>query len=207
MPAPSAGLEQRLLAHLVDLVLGWGIGLGAAYLLWRLVMPAYGVTPAVALALLVVVLVSVLDVVLVGLAGTSPGRALLGVQVVDAVDGLPIGPGRAAVRWVLVALAGPPSLGLGLLLLTLSALGDPEARRRAWHDRVAGSWVVDVRPRPDPGPPPAPASFPALVNLTLLAPEGEVRPSTDQPVIGGAAPGPAQPASGTSAKASGREMS
>ncbi len=168
MPAPPGGLEERLTAYLVDRAVGWGIVGGTAYVLWRLVVPAYGAPLGVGLALGAAVLVAGADAVLVGLAGTSPGRMLVGLRVVDAVDGRSIGVGRAASRAVVVGLAGLPTLGLGLLLLLAALLSDPEGRRRGWHDRVAGSLVVDARAPVVPEPGPAAPPVPTLVNLTLL---------------------------------------
>ncbi len=168
MPAPPGGLEQRVTAYVVDRAVGWGIVAGTAYVLWRLVVPAYGAAPGVGLALGTAGLVAGVDVVLVGVSGTSPGRRLAGLRVVDAADGRPIGVGRAASRAVVVGLAGAPVLGLGLLLLVVSLLADPEGRRRGWHDRVAGSLVVDVRAPREPERVAAAPPVPMLVNLTLL---------------------------------------
>ncbi len=179
MPAALAALEPRLLAYLVDRALGWGTVAGTAYLLRRLVVPAYGVAPAVVLLVATAIGTTVLEVLLVGLSGTSPGRALLGVRVVDVDDSLPIGPRRAAVRAAVVGLAGIPSLGLGLVALAAGALGDPDGARRGRHDRLAGSVVVDARPRSEPEPEVAPPRVPTLVNLTLLVPAQDTAPTDE----------------------------
>ena len=69
--------------------------------------------------------------------GWSPAQRIIGLRIVDA-EGRPPGwrrgLGRTAAAW-LSALA----LGIGYL----TATWHPE--KRTWHDRIAGTWVVDVR--------------------------------------------------------------
>ncbi|GAA3557776.1 hypothetical protein GCM10022197_11320 [Microlunatus spumicola] len=69
--------------------------------------------------------------------GQTPGQRVLGIVVVDARRGTPIGYERALLRTVVLLLAVAPC-GLGLLPLLARAPGS----RRGWHDRAAGSVVV-----------------------------------------------------------------
>jgi hypothetical protein len=79
-----------------------------------------------------------------GLRGTSVGRAALGLRVVDHQSGEPIGVGPALLRTLLLGAGTLPTFGFGTASLAWTALADPA--RRGWHDHVTGSVVVDVRP-------------------------------------------------------------
>jgi uncharacterized RDD family membrane protein YckC len=81
----------------------------------------------------VVVLVN--HILLCSVRGRSVGMALAGIRLVRA-DGRRMSWGRSLVRHTLgYGLAALP-LGLGFLWM----LGDE--RKRGWHDRVSGTWVV-----------------------------------------------------------------
>ena len=139
--------------------------------------------------------------VVLGLTGLSPGKALLGLRAVHYGTGTPIGVGRAAVRALILGLAGLPTFGIGLATLAWTAMTDPGRQRRGWHDQVARSVVVDIRPVPadevaeDSGPP-------HIVNLTAMrlvpsAPPAEPvatpRPRLETPPVRPAPPAPASP--------------
>lgn len=71
--------------------------------------------------------------------GWSPAQRMIGLRIIDTKGRAPgwgRGLGRTAASW-LSALA----LGLGYL----AAAWHPE--KRTWHDRTAGTWVVDIRDR------------------------------------------------------------
>ena len=104
-----------------------------------------------------------------GLTGLTPGKALLGLRTSAPAAGRPIGVARALLRGAVLlgghaagvrARAGHPGVDGG---------ERPGRQRRGWHDQVAGSVVVDVRPVPpdvvveDNGPR-------QVVNLTAHAP-------------------------------------
>ena len=93
-------------------------------------------------------LVSVVYAVLLGVAGVSPGLAVVALRVVDEHDARPIGVPRALLRVALLGLAALPTAGLGLATLAFTAVSDPTGRRRGAHDRLTGAVVVDVRPVP-----------------------------------------------------------
>jgi len=78
---------------------------------------------------------------LVGSAGCSVGHRLAGLRV-RALAGGPAGPGRAAVRSVLLCLAVPPLIW--------------DRDQRGLHDKLAGTVVVRSEARPDTGRPDRP---------------------------------------------------
>lgn len=178
---PAAELDRRFYAFAVDRLVAWGLFAAAAYLAWRFFLREDDVLVGVAVIVGTVVLVSLLYAVLLGLAGTSPGKALVGLRVVRASDGRPIGFSHALVRTAVLGMFTLPTLGLGLATLAWTAVMDPGGRRRGGHDRMSDSVVVDVRPAPvteveDPRPR-------AIVNLTAMrlmpspAPEPQVAPA------------------------------
>jgi uncharacterized RDD family membrane protein YckC len=77
-----------------------------------------------------------------GSTGQTPGDTALSIKVVDLRDGTgrPIGYARAFVRWLGSILSAIP-LFLGYFWM----LWDPE--RQTWHDKIAGSVVVDLNDR------------------------------------------------------------
>ncbi len=133
--------------------------------------------------------------VALGLTGRTPGKAALRLRVVAEGTTEPIGVGRAYLRTLLVALGGLPTFGFGLATLALTAVSDPAGLRRGWHDRVAGSLVIDVRPVAAPSAPVPDVRHP-MVNLTAArlvpAPDATsaVRPAPPPRADRAAAPGP-----------------
>jgi len=77
-----------------------------------------------------------------GSTGQTPGNSALSIKVVDLRDGTgrPIGYGRAFIRWLGSILSAIP-LFLGYFWM----LWDPE--KQTWHDKMAGSVVVDLNDR------------------------------------------------------------
>ena len=67
------------------------------------------------------------------LAGQTPGKAFLGLAVVR-VDGGPLRPGAAVVRWLGYWLSGILFLGYLWILA--------DNRRQGWHDKLARTLVV-----------------------------------------------------------------
>ncbi|QVI58310.1 RDD family protein [Nocardioides faecalis] len=143
---PSAELDRRFTAFLVDRALGWGIAAGVAYLVWAML------DDRVWVALLTfagtTVLLGALLAVLVGTTGLTPGKALVGLRVVRRTTGRPIGVLAALGRGCVLGLAGLPTVGLGLATLAWTAAADPGRQRRGLHDRFGEAVVVDVRPVP-----------------------------------------------------------
>jgi uncharacterized RDD family membrane protein YckC len=77
-----------------------------------------------------------------GSTGQTPGDMALSIKVVDLRDGTgrPIGYGRAFIRWLGSILSAIP-LFLGYFWM----LWDRE--KQTWHDKIAGSVVVDLNDR------------------------------------------------------------
>ncbi len=140
-----AELDRRFYAYVVDRAIGWGLGAGAGASLWfgldehRWLVVAGAVIGTI-------VLVSLVMAVLQGTSGATPGKSALGIRAVNVDTRRPPGIGRALVRSLLLGAAGLPTAGLGVATLAWTAAMDRENRRRAWHDRVTKSLVVDVRP-------------------------------------------------------------
>jgi len=174
--AVAAGLDRRFYAFAIDRLIAWGIYAVAGWAAWWL----SGDALASALVVVgVVLLVSLVWCMMVGLAGITPGKAALGLRLVNRETGGPIGLGRAIVRQLVLGVAALPVFGLGIGMLAWTAVMDGSGLRRGWHDQVAHSAVVDVRP---PAPTSVEEAAPPrrIVNLTAmrLMPV----PSTPEPV-------------------------
>lgn len=146
---PAAELDRRFYAFAVDRLIAWGLYAGAGYLAYRLFLSDDETWPGVGLVAGVVVLVGLVSAVLLGVAGTSPGKAMAGLRVVQEETGVPIGVGRALLRTIVLGVAALPTFCLGVATLAWTAVMDPGGRRRGWHDHVSRAVVVDVRPVPD----------------------------------------------------------
>jgi uncharacterized RDD family membrane protein YckC len=185
---PVAELERRFYAFVLDRLLSWGLvalaGAGAWLALdreggWALVAVVGGTLALLWLAL----------AVLVGVSGTSPGKSAVGLRVVHRGTGTPIGVGPALLRALVLAVSSLPTFGIGLATLAWTAVEDRGRQRRGWHDHVADSVVVDVRPVPEVAAHVEEAPR-HIVNLTAMrlipAPAVETPPTPTR------APGPEQ---------------
>lgn len=187
---PTADLERRYYAHVLDRALAWTTYAAVAGLGWWLLD---GPTAVVLTLLGWVLVVQVALAVLLGLRGLSPGKAALGLRAVGAGTGRPVGVGAALLRGLVVGLAGLPTLLLGAATLAWTSASDRQ--RRGWHDHLAGTVVVDLRPVPeaeetDESRPraivnltamrlvPATARPPSATTRTPAAPPAGPRPST-----------------------------
>lgn len=141
---PVAALERRFTAFAVDRLLGWGL-LVAAGVVTAVLVPDEPWTVVGVVAGATVLLWLVLAVVL-GVGGTSPGKAMTGLRVVHHGTGTPIGVGPALLRSLVLGAAGLPTFGLGVATLAWTAVEDRGRQRRGWHDHLAHTVVVDVRP-------------------------------------------------------------
>ncbi len=77
-------------------------------------------------------------------SGRTVGNVVLGLR--SAQDHLPYAPGlwRSVVRAGVLAV-GHLGLGLGQWLVVASSAFDGSGRRQGWHDKLAGTVVVDIR--------------------------------------------------------------
>ena len=185
-----AELDRRFYAYVVDRAIGWGLGAAAGAVVWYGLDEHRPLTVAGAVAG-TIILVSLVLAVLQGTSGATPGKSALGIRAVNVDSGRPPGIGRALERSILLGAAGLPTAGLGVATLAWTAAMDRENRRRAWHDRVTRSLVVDVRPV-EADQDDVVAGPRAMVNLTAmrLMPTPDVAP----PATPASAP-PARPPS------------
>jgi uncharacterized RDD family membrane protein YckC len=196
----TAGLDRRFYAFVLDRLLLWSLyaAVAAGAYAWFLRderwLPGAGL---IAGAVLLLVLVSA---VLLGARGVSAGKAALGLRVLDAQDGRPIGVARALLRGVLLGVATLPTFGFAAAALAWTAVTDPGGRRRGWHDLRARSWVVDVR-RPEEPTVEAVDEPRPVVNLTAMrlvphSPAPPARPPALPLPHDAAAPTPVSPRQG-----------
>lgn len=142
-------LERRLYAFTVDHLLLWSwyaVAAGAAWAAWG----AERLWLIVAIVLGLAVVATLAAGVVLGLTGATLGHRLLGLRVVHHQTGTPIGVGAGVLRSTILGLATLPTVGFGLAALAWTALVDASGLRRGWHDQLAGSLVIDVRPVPEP---------------------------------------------------------
>ncbi|MBS2939382.1 RDD family protein [Nocardioides sp. J2M5] len=141
---PVAALERRFTAFALDRILAWGLLVVVGVVTVMVVDDDPWVVAGV-VAGATVLLWLVLAVVL-GVGGTSPGKAMAGLRVVHHGTGTPIGVGPALVRSLVLGAAGLPTFGLGVATLAWTAVEDRGRQRRGWHDHLTHTVVVDVRP-------------------------------------------------------------
>jgi uncharacterized RDD family membrane protein YckC len=166
MTYPVAELDRRFAALAIDRLFAWtviaGVGVATALLVsddvWTVVGAVAGAT----------VLLWVVLSVVVGLTGTSPGKAVTGLRVVHHGTGTPIGVGPALLRSLVLGVAGLPTFGIGLATLAWTAVEDRGRQRRGWHDHLTHTVVVDVRPVVEVADTAADEGPRHIVNLTAM---------------------------------------
>lgn len=140
---PIAALDRRFYAFAVDRALAWLLIAVAAGITW-VSTGDWLITLVVGLSAMV--LIWLVLAVVAGVKGTSPGKAMTQLRLVNDGSGSPVGVGRSLLRAFVLGAATLPTLGLGLVTLAWTAVEDPRRQRRGWHDLLARSVVVDVRP-------------------------------------------------------------
>jgi hypothetical protein len=176
--SPVAGLDRRFYAFMVDRLIAWTLVAAACWAAYELFWRDDQTWAGVALVAGVVVAVWVVFAVALGVVGTTPGKAAVGVRAVHVGTGTPIGFGRALLRGLVLGVATIPTFGIGLATLAWTAVADPTRRRRGWHDHVARSIVVDLRPEPSV-PEQADSGPRHVVNLTAM----RLVPAPPQPAV------------------------
>lgn len=141
---PVAQLERRFTAFAVDRLLAWSL-LAVVGVVTALVVDDDPWVVVGTVAATTVVLWLVLAIV-TGVSGTSPGKAMSGLRVVHHGTGTPIGVGPALLRSLVLGVSGLPTFGIGIATLAWTAVEDRGRQRRGWHDHLAHTVVVDVRP-------------------------------------------------------------
>lgn len=141
---PVAELERRFYAFAIDRLVTWGPYVAVGVVAWLLL----GSEPLAVAGIVVAAMVLgwLVLAVMTGVSGTTPGKSALGLRVVHDGTGTPIGVGPALVRSLVLAAASLPTFGIGLATLAWTAVEDRGRQRRGWHDHLASSVVVDVRP-------------------------------------------------------------
>jgi uncharacterized RDD family membrane protein YckC len=145
---PPAELDRRFYAFALDRLVAWGILAGASYAAWHYLLEPGEVAAGVGVIVGTVLVVGLCFSLLLGLVGTSPGKAAAGLRVVEASTGAPIGVGRALLRTLVLGAATLPTFGLGVATLAWTAVMDRGKQRRGWHDHLSHAVVVDMRPVP-----------------------------------------------------------
>ena len=143
---PPADLDRRFYSYAVDRLATWPLVAAGVYAAYRLFLADGDLMPGIALIVGVLAVVGMVLAAVLGTRGSSPGKAALGLRLVSADEGRPIGVGTALLRTLIVGVAGLPTFGLGLASLAWTAAMDRGRQRRGWHDHVSGSIVVDIRP-------------------------------------------------------------
>ena len=133
--AQSAAVRDRVIAGLIDLVVGGALVAGLGLLLGLAIPQAFIAWPVAVAAVLVP------RELVLALTGWSPGGRVMGVRLVDATTG---GPPRT--RLLIHADLLCVTVGLGAIVFMRSASIDP--RGQGWHDRMAGTLAVTMRSRP-----------------------------------------------------------
>ncbi|MCW7947131.1 RDD family protein [Streptomyces hygroscopicus] len=78
---------------------------------------------------------------MVGLVGATLGKMTVGLRVVKADTGQKPGLGSSFIRWI-IPMVGSLACGIGQLLVYLSPFWDKSGRQQGWHDKAAGTMVV-----------------------------------------------------------------
>jgi uncharacterized RDD family membrane protein YckC len=139
-PPEPAGLVTRLIADGVDAMVLAACFIGIRFSLRALaavmvVDPPFVSTIGEAVRWVSsVLLIPAYHVLFWTIAGKTPGKWLLGLRVVSK-HGERVKPGRALLRFFALTVSIAP-LMLGVLAIAW------DRKRRAWHDRIAGTLVV-----------------------------------------------------------------
>ncbi|MFB2554189.1 RDD family protein [Herbiconiux liangxiaofengii] len=81
--------------------------------------------------------------------GFSPGKAIMGLRIVRLDTLSRVGLGRMLLRG-LVVWGASLVFFIGQYVVWLSPLWDSSKMSRGWHDKLAGTWVIDVKAGPNP---------------------------------------------------------
>jgi len=180
----AADIDRRFYAFVLDRLIAWSVVAVVAWVVYQFLVSPGGVGAAIVVVAITLMVVGLANALVLGRTGRSPGKAALGLRVVDVGAGVPIGVLPAIQRALILGGATLPTFGLGVATLAWTAVMDASRMRRGWHDRVTDAVVVDVRPAP--GAPAVSEQPPRqIVNLTAmrLVPPTFSEPSPE-PVIG-----------------------
>ncbi|MGV0111880.1 RDD family protein [Arthrobacter sp. CP30] len=136
----NALARQRVIAKVLDAVLP-ALAVAVALLVG-------GGTTAVLTASGLALLYWIGVLVWESVSGRTPGNVVVGLRTVGPAGGPP-GFGPVLVRALALAAASIVPL-VGPVVVLVSNLWDRDGQRRGWHDKLVGTYVVDVRAGRDP---------------------------------------------------------
>ena len=155
-PGSPAGMGNRLLARIIDgiivgipsfiimAVAGFGFFATANCSTVDGVTSCTGGAGSIAgllLAYLVIFVLAILyELYFIGTRGATPGKKMMGVNVIDSQTGGTIGMGRAFVRYLVLGITGS--------ICTLgywSPFFDNSGRKQGWHDKAANDLVISTK--------------------------------------------------------------
>ncbi|MFB2584822.1 RDD family protein [Herbiconiux liukaitaii] len=185
-----SGFGRRLVAFLLDGVFGT-----ALWLIITLPLTALGIIQvetdgstfsanglSAVLLLLPALLYPVANLLLQAFAGFSLGKLIMGLRIVNVAK-----LGKPGIGWMLlrnlVVAAGALVFAVGQYVVYLSPLWDGEKRMRGWQDKVARTWVIDIKAGPNP--------LKARPGQLLLDDGAYTSPAEREPAAAPAAPAPA----------------
>jgi len=82
------------------------------------------------------------DVIFVSAMGTTPGKMILGMRIVNSRTGQKPTFGPALVRWGFPIGLGYITCFLGYILIVISPFFDNTGQLRGWHDKAANTLVI-----------------------------------------------------------------
>ncbi|MFE3188175.1 RDD family protein [Nocardia sp. NPDC059240] len=151
------GFGARVAARVLDaMVVAIPVGILAAFIIagsaddsgYSTDDSASGVAAALLIVALAVALSGLYEIAFVAASGSTLGKRVLGLRVVNADTSSPprdgTGTGPAFTRWATLFIPGLLTAGGWTLLCVLScARGGPG--RQGWHDRTARTYVIAER--------------------------------------------------------------
>lgn len=84
------------------------------------------------------------DVIFVTTMGATPGKKILGLQVIDSRNGQRPSFGSALLRWGFPVGLGLLTCSLGYIAILLSPFFDNSGKLQGWHDKAANTLVIKV---------------------------------------------------------------
>ena len=148
-PAP---VRARVVAGVIDLVVGSLLGTGLTALIWQV-----GGRPVMTSALIAFGVVVGLRWLAIAATGWSLGGILLRIRMLGARNQTP-SPLGSFLHADLILAVSITTLGLGTIALIRTAAADPEGR--GWHDKLSGMALLHARRTNRPGRDNAAASAP-----------------------------------------------
>ena len=148
-PAP---VRARVVAGVIDLVVGSLLGTGLTALIWQV-----GGRPVMTSALIAFGVVVGLRWLAIAATGWSLGGILLRIRMLGARNQTP-SPLGSFLHADLILAVSITTLGLGTIALMRTAAADPEGR--GWHDKLSGMALLHARRTNRPGRDNAAASAP-----------------------------------------------